>query len=149
MSLLPDPEHCEAPFILAWRWWERRVLRQLPRQSPWRRTELIPLSVQIKRVLRTVLPLSRRWASASQERSCCPSGAVLLSLQMTEGRHCQVHLLDDRNLELLVQVKTPLFLGTGCTVPDLSAYFLWRCYCRGLTHKQRLKKSCISYWSNS
>lgn len=24
--------------------------------------------------------------------------------QMTEGRHCQVHLLDDRRLELLVQV---------------------------------------------
>lgn len=25
--------------------------------------------------------------------------------QMTEGRRCQVHLLDDRKLELLVQVS--------------------------------------------
>uniref|UniRef100_A0AAQ4R7T4 FERM domain-containing protein n=1 Tax=Gasterosteus aculeatus aculeatus TaxID=481459 RepID=A0AAQ4R7T4_GASAC len=30
---------------------------------------------------------------------------VLLSSQMTEGRRCQVHLLDDRKLELLVQPK--------------------------------------------
>lgn len=29
---------------------------------------------------------------------------AILSPQMTEGRHCQVHLLDDRRLELLVQV---------------------------------------------
>lgn len=29
-------------------------------------------------------------------------------LQMTEGRRCQVHLLDDRKLELLVQVGTAL-----------------------------------------
>lgn len=29
---------------------------------------------------------------------------AVLFLQMTEGRHCQVHLLDDRRLELLVQV---------------------------------------------
>ena len=29
---------------------------------------------------------------------------AVLSPQMTEGRHCQVHLLDDRRLELLVQV---------------------------------------------
>lgn len=31
---------------------------------------------------------------------------------MTEGRRCQVHLLDDRKLELLVQVSLPpsLFL---------------------------------------
>lgn len=28
-----------------------------------------------------------------------------LSSQMTEGRRCQVHLLDDRKLELLVQVN--------------------------------------------
>lgn len=30
-------------------------------------------------------------------------------LQMTEGRRCQVHLLDDRKLELLVQVRTASF----------------------------------------
>lgn len=30
-------------------------------------------------------------------------------LQMTEGRRCQVHLLDDRKLELLVQVGTAPF----------------------------------------
>uniref|UniRef100_A0A8D1A6R0 FERM domain containing 4B n=1 Tax=Sus scrofa TaxID=9823 RepID=A0A8D1A6R0_PIG len=30
---------------------------------------------------------------------------AVLSPQMTEGRHCQVHLLDDRRLELLVQPK--------------------------------------------
>jgi len=48
-----------------------------------------------------------------------PHGAVLLSLQMTEGRHCQVHLLDDRNLELLVQVQTPLFWA-----PYFSLFFL-------------------------
>ena len=29
---------------------------------------------------------------------------AVLSPQMTEGRHCQVCLLDDRRLELLVQV---------------------------------------------
>uniref|UniRef100_A0A8C3EW54 FERM domain containing 4B n=1 Tax=Corvus moneduloides TaxID=1196302 RepID=A0A8C3EW54_CORMO len=33
---------------------------------------------------------------------CCISP---VNNQMTEGRHCQVHLLDDRNLELLVQPK--------------------------------------------
>lgn len=57
------------------------------------------------------LPFSLIWSSAHQE-SCVShssSWAVLLSLQMTEGRHCQVHLLDDRNLELLVQVQTFLF----------------------------------------
>lgn len=33
---------------------------------------------------------------------------VFLSFpQMTEGRRCQVHLLDDRKLELLVQVSLP------------------------------------------
>lgn len=31
-------------------------------------------------------------------------------LQMTEGRRCQVHLLDDRKLELLVQVGTAHFI---------------------------------------
>lgn len=30
---------------------------------------------------------------------------ISLSSQMTEGRRCQVHLLDDRKLELLVQVN--------------------------------------------
>lgn len=30
---------------------------------------------------------------------------LLFSLQMTEGRLCQVQLLDDRKLELLVQVR--------------------------------------------
>lgn len=30
--------------------------------------------------------------------------SAVSSPQMTEGRHCQVHLLDDRRLELLVQV---------------------------------------------
>lgn len=44
-----------------------------------------------------------------------PDRAVLVSLQMTEGRHCQVHLLDDRNLELLVQVHTSLFWGLAAT----------------------------------
>lgn len=39
---------------------------------------------------------------------------AILSLQMTEGRHCQVHLLDDRRLELLVQVSTA---HTGSTHP--------------------------------
>lgn len=49
--------------------------------------------------------------------------AVLLSLQMTEGRHCQVHLLDDRNLELLVQVLTSLS-GHWQPGPGCSASFL-------------------------
>ncbi|XP_021265094.1 FERM domain-containing protein 4B isoform X4 [Numida meleagris] len=50
----------------------------------------------------------RRWY-AGRLRACrqalrawCGLGDVY---QMTEGRHCQVHLLDDRNLELLVQPK--------------------------------------------
>lgn len=34
-----------------------------------------------------------------------PVTAASLSPQMTEGRRCQVHLLDDRKLELLVQVR--------------------------------------------
>uniref|UniRef100_A0A8C5YBE9 FERM domain containing 4B n=1 Tax=Microcebus murinus TaxID=30608 RepID=A0A8C5YBE9_MICMU len=49
----------------------------------------------------------RRW-SGERLRACgqalrawCGLRAVY---QMTEGRHCQVHLLDDRRLELLVQV---------------------------------------------
>lgn len=36
---------------------------------------------------------------------------------MTEGRRCQVHLLDDRKLELLVQVINQLFISgalPGC-----------------------------------
>lgn len=33
---------------------------------------------------------------------------------MTEGRHCQVHLLDDRRLELLVQVGIG---SSGVTTP--------------------------------
>nr|XP_020140123.1 FERM domain-containing protein 4B-like [Microcebus murinus] len=50
----------------------------------------------------------RRW-SGERLRACgqalrawCGLRAVY---QMTEGRHCQVHLLDDRRLELLVQPK--------------------------------------------
>lgn len=34
-----------------------------------------------------------------------PVTTVCLLPQMTEGRRCQVHLLDDRKLELLVQVR--------------------------------------------
>lgn len=42
---------------------------------------------------------------------CCFTGVVFVSpLQMTEGRLCQVHLLDDRKLELLVQVRHPFNL---------------------------------------
>lgn len=44
---------------------------------------------------------------ASCENKICLSGSelpLLFSLQMTEGRLCQVQLLDDRKLELLVQV---------------------------------------------
>lgn len=101
------------------------MLRQLPRLSPWRRTlssstESIPLSAQIRGLLHAVLAPSHTWSWASQEslRSRRPHGAVLLSLQMTEGRHCQVHLLDDRNLELLVQVQTPFFWApvAGCQI---------------------------------
>lgn len=47
-------------------------------------------------------------ALVQARRAVLADRAVLLSLQMTEGRHCQVHLLDDRNLELLVQVQTSL-----------------------------------------
>lgn len=36
---------------------------------------------------------------------------LFLSPQMTEGRLCQVQLLDDRKLELLVQVRRPLHDG--------------------------------------
>lgn len=52
-----------------------------------------------------------------------PDRAVLLSLQMTEGRHCQVHLLDDRNLELLVQVQTSLFWGRAAGATFLCLFF--------------------------
>lgn len=51
-----------------------------------------------------------------------PDRAVLLSLQMTEGRHCQVHLLDDRNLELLVQVQTSLFRGQAASARFLCLF---------------------------
>lgn len=34
-----------------------------------------------------------------------PWTSFYLPLQMTEGKLCQVHLLDDRKLELLVQVQ--------------------------------------------
>ncbi|XP_029456942.1 FERM domain-containing protein 4B [Rhinatrema bivittatum] len=50
----------------------------------------------------------RRWSSDSLRtcqqllRTCCRLRDVY---QMTEGRHCQVCLLDDRKLELLVQPK--------------------------------------------
>lgn len=43
---------------------------------------------------------------------------AVLSPQMTEGRHCQVHLLDDRRLELLVQVGVA-HTGSLCEPPRL------------------------------
>ncbi|XP_064309557.1 FERM domain-containing protein 4B isoform X3 [Phalacrocorax carbo] len=50
----------------------------------------------------------RRWYAA-RLRACRQALRAWCGLrdvyQMTEGRHCQVHLLDDRNLELLVQPK--------------------------------------------
>lgn len=52
-------------------------------------------------------------------RAVLADRAVLLSLQMTEGRHCQVHLLDDRNLELLVQVQTSLCWGLAASATFL------------------------------
>ncbi|XP_074770070.1 FERM domain-containing protein 4B isoform X2 [Athene noctua] len=50
----------------------------------------------------------RRWYAA-RLRACRQALRAWCGLrdvyQMTEGRHCQVHLLDDRHLELLVQPK--------------------------------------------
>ncbi|XP_010080456.1 PREDICTED: LOW QUALITY PROTEIN: FERM domain-containing protein 4B-like, partial [Pterocles gutturalis] len=50
----------------------------------------------------------RRWYAA-RLRACRQALRAWCGLQdvyqMTEGRHCQVHLLDDRTLELLVQPK--------------------------------------------
>ncbi|KAG7279233.1 LOW QUALITY PROTEIN: hypothetical protein CRUP_013625 [Coryphaenoides rupestris] len=40
-----------------------------------------------------------------EARGCWFRSLVVLILPMTEGRRCQVHLLDDRKLELLVQPK--------------------------------------------
>lgn len=47
-----------------------------------------------------------KWGLVFQGFPASPVWRCLCSLspQMTEGRHCQVHLLDDRRLELLVQV---------------------------------------------
>ncbi|KAK2517767.1 hypothetical protein Q9233_012926 [Columba guinea] len=39
-------------------------------------------------------------------RSPTTYAVVFQSFKMTEGRRCQVHLLDDRKLELLVQVRS-------------------------------------------
>lgn len=50
-----------------------------------------------------------KWVSILLTDQALTDLPVFLSPQMTEGRHCQVHLLDDRRLELLVQV------GTGCS----------------------------------
>ncbi|XP_029811448.1 FERM domain-containing protein 4A [Suricata suricatta] len=46
----------------------------------------------------------RAWASETMAVQLVPDSALSL-LMMTEGRRCQVHLLDDRKLELLVQPK--------------------------------------------
>lgn len=43
---------------------------------------------------------------------------------MTEGRRCQVHLLDDRKLELLVQVSLP-----SCPSPPFLLVILPRALC--------------------
>lgn len=44
---------------------------------------------------------------------------AVLSPQMTEGRHCQVCLLDDRRLELLVQVGVATW-GQRIRLPSVS-----------------------------
>ncbi|XP_064335599.1 FERM domain-containing protein 4A isoform X2 [Camelus dromedarius] len=46
----------------------------------------------------------RAWESETMAVQLVPDSALSL-LMMTEGRRCQVHLLDDRKLELLVQPK--------------------------------------------
>lgn len=81
--------------------------------SPHRRslsssTALVSWSVLVTGLLCAVLASRGPTQSSEVTNPPVSDGAVLLSLQMTEGRHCQVHLLDDRNLELLVQVKIPL-----------------------------------------
>ncbi|XP_041281933.1 FERM domain-containing protein 4B isoform X2 [Onychostruthus taczanowskii] len=61
------------------------------------------------RLLWTVTVAALRRCYAARLRACRQALRAWCGLrdvyQMTEGRHCQVHLLDDRNLELLVQPK--------------------------------------------
>lgn len=63
---------------------------------------------------------------------------AVLSPQMTEGRHCQVHLLDDRRLELLVQVgvatrgQPTLVPSVGLMASGQSAYMCFKASDTGL-----------------
>lgn len=61
-------------------------------------------------------------SSTGDTLTICPAARlsvtiISLSSQMTEGRRCQVHLLDDRKLELLVQVNDfePTFCASSVT----------------------------------